>query len=126
MPLHASASLMWQRRSLSSSRLSASMKAMPETVKVFSTASRMKRSKPSSSSRGYRSEGHSHGRDRDRDSYRRAPVSKDPFFDKPSESGAAKSEPASWEAAAKTQPARGGVSANIKSKRKVAALFCAA
>ena len=77
----------------------------------------------SSSSRGYRSEGHSHGRERDRDSYRRAPVSKDPFFDKPYEEGAAKSEPASWEAAAKTQPARGGVSANIKSKRKVAALF---
>ena len=52
----------------------------------------------------------------------RAPsASRDPFFDKPYEPGAADATPA-WEAAAKAAPAR-GVSSNIKSKRKVAALF---
>ncbi|MBF5007042.1 DEAD/DEAH box helicase [Diaphorobacter caeni] len=46
----------------------------------------------------------------------------DPFFDKPYEASTTKAEPATWEAA-KSQPARGGVSSNIKTKRKVAALF---
>ncbi|QNP49652.1 DEAD/DEAH box helicase [Diaphorobacter aerolatus] len=66
--------------------------------------------------------GHREGRD-NRGGYRQSSVSRDPFFDKPYEASAANAEPATWEAAAKAQPARGGVSANIKSKRKVAALF---
>jgi superfamily II DNA/RNA helicase len=58
-----------------------------------------------------------HGRERDRE--RRAPAApKDPFFDKPYEAPASEAPP-EWETAAK--PAR--VSANIKPKRKVAALF---
>ena len=57
-------------------------------------------------------------------SFRPAPVSRDPFFDKPYEAAAvvdASAAPA-WEAAAKGAGAS-RVSANIKSKRKVAALF---
>jgi hypothetical protein len=47
-------------------------------------------------------------------------MSKDPLFDQPYQAKA-DSAPAAWEAAA---PARGrGLSANIKPKRKVAALF---
>ena len=53
--------------------------------------------------------------------FRPAEASRDPFFEKPYESSAADVAPA-WEAAAKS-PARSGVSANIKPKRKVAALF---
>ena len=53
--------------------------------------------------------------------FRPAVASRDPFFEKPCESSAADVAPA-WEAAAKS-PARSGVSANIKPKRKVAALF---
>ena len=53
--------------------------------------------------------------------FRPAVASRDPFFEKPYESSAADVAPA-WEAAAKS-PARSGVSANIKPKRKVAALF---
>ena len=51
---------------------------------------------------------------------------KDPFFDKPYESPPAVAElqSASWESVAKAN-ARRGVSANIKSKRRVAALFSA-
>jgi superfamily II DNA/RNA helicase len=53
----------------------------------------------------------------------RQAVSRDPFFDKPYESTlAADAEPA-WEASAKGGGARSGVSANIKPKKKVAALF---
>jgi superfamily II DNA/RNA helicase len=52
----------------------------------------------------------------------RAPAApRDPFFDQPYESGEREAAPA-WEAAAKAAPAR-GISSNIKSKRKVAALF---
>ncbi|MDA8519649.1 DEAD/DEAH box helicase [Acidovorax sp. NCPPB 4044] len=51
-----------------------------------------------------------------------ASVSRDPFFDKPYEAGAVDAAP-SWEASVKSQPARSGISANIKPKRKVAALF---
>jgi len=52
----------------------------------------------------------------------RAPAApRDPFFDKPYEPGEPDTTPA-WEAAAKATPAR-GISSNIKSKRKVAALF---
>ncbi|GAC1386187.1 MAG: hypothetical protein NVSMB30_32140 [Hymenobacter sp.] len=52
----------------------------------------------------------------------RAPAApRDPFFDQPYESGASDAAPA-WEAAAKAAPAR-GISSNIKTKRKVAALF---
>ncbi|MCY1376679.1 hypothetical protein D9M69_641890 [compost metagenome] len=55
----------------------------------------------------------------------RAPSApRDPFFDKPYESGEREAAPA-WEASAKAAPAR-GISSNIKSKRKVAALFKAA
>ena len=53
--------------------------------------------------------------------FRPAVASRDPFFEKPYESSAADVAPA-WEAAAKS-PARSAVSANIKPKRKVAALF---
>ena len=53
--------------------------------------------------------------------FRPAVASRDPFFEKPYESSTADVAPA-LEAAAKS-PARSGVSANIKPKRKVAALF---
>ena len=56
--------------------------------------------------------------------FRPAVVSRDPFFEKPYESSTADVAPA-WEAAVKS-PTRSGVSANIKPKRKVAALFKAA
>ncbi len=54
---------------------------------------------------------------------RQAP--KDPFFDKPYEASAPTAElvAPSWEAAAKSNPARSGKSANIRSKKRVAALF---
>ena len=48
---------------------------------------------------------------------------RDPFFDQPYESAPATDAAPAWEAAAKTNPARGNVSANIKHKKKVAALF---
>jgi len=47
---------------------------------------------------------------------------RDPFFDLPYEAVALDAQPA-WEAAVKASPARSGVSANIKPKKKVAALF---
>jgi hypothetical protein len=56
--------------------------------------------------------------------FRPAAVSRDPFFAKPYEPSTTDTAPA-WEAAAKT-PVRSGISANIKPKRKVAALFKAA
>ncbi len=50
-------------------------------------------------------------------------VSRDPFFDKPYEPSAVTAEAApAWEASARTAP-RSSISANIKPKRKVAALF---
>lgn len=58
-------------------------------------------------------------------SYRQAPAPRDPFFDKPYEAPAAEQGSAfpapPWEASAK--PASTRVSSNIKSKKKVAALF---
>ena len=54
--------------------------------------------------------------------HRQPVVSRDPFFDQPYEPVAANAQPA-WEAAIKSNPARNGVSANIKPKKKVAALF---
>ena len=54
---------------------------------------------------------------------RQSATSRDPFFDQPYEpSAAAEAQPA-WEAAAKANPARSGMSANIKPKKRVAALF---
>ena len=70
-----------------------------------------------SEARGDSSSGRSEGR---RDYSRPAPAPRDPFFDKPYEAPAAEAAP-SWEAAAR--PAARGISANIKPKRKVAALF---
>ena len=55
--------------------------------------------------------------------HRQAAAPRDPFFDQPYESAAAPDAQPAWEAAAKANPARGGVSANIKPKKKVAALF---
>jgi ATP-dependent RNA helicase RhlE len=61
-----------------------------------------------------------------RSSFRPAQVSRDPFFEKPYEAKdpglAQDGNTASWEASPKTA-ARPGMSANIKPKRKVAALF---
>ena len=70
-----------------------------------------------------------HGRDRDqaarpprRDFSRPTPASRDPFFDKPYEATAPTDAAApTWEAAAK-RPVR-SISANIKPKQRVAALF---
>jgi ATP-dependent RNA helicase RhlE len=59
-----------------------------------------------------------------RNEYTRAPVSRDPFFDKPYEPTAAPAEASaapSWESA--VRPTTRSISANIKPKRKVAALF---
>ncbi len=55
-------------------------------------------------------------------SFRPAAAPRDPFFDKPYEPSAASTEPPAWESAGKT-PQRSSISPNIKSKRKVAALF---
>jgi len=56
----------------------------------------------------------------------RAPAApRDPFFEKPYEAPEREAAPA-WEATAKAAPVRGGMSSNIKTKRKVAALFKAA
>jgi superfamily II DNA/RNA helicase len=59
------------------------------------------------------------------------PKAHDPFFDRPYEStpvatsadGAVVAATPAWEAAAKASPARAGKSANIRSKKRVAALF---
>ena len=55
--------------------------------------------------------------------HRQSSAPRDPFFDQPYESTAASDAAPAWEAAAKANPARSGVSANIKPKKKVAALF---
>ncbi len=55
--------------------------------------------------------------------HRQAAAPRDPFFDQPYESAAAPDAQPAWEAAAKANPSRNGVSANIKPKKKVAALF---
>ncbi len=54
-------------------------------------------------------------------SYEKKSAPRDPFFDKPYESSAAPEQLPSWEAADK--PTSRSISANIKPKRKVAALF---
>ena len=54
---------------------------------------------------------------------RQTAAPRDPFFDQPYESTAAADATPAWEAAAKASPARSGMSANIKPKKKVAALF---
>jgi superfamily II DNA/RNA helicase len=55
--------------------------------------------------------------------HRQSAAPRDPFFDQPYEPAVAPDAQPAWEAAAKTNPARSGVSANIKPKKKVAALF---
>ena len=55
--------------------------------------------------------------------YHQAAASRDPFFDQPYESNAAPDAQPAWEAAAKNAPVKSGMSANIKPKKKVAALF---
>ncbi|MBD8051662.1 DEAD/DEAH box helicase [Limnohabitans radicicola] len=60
-------------------------------------------------------------RERRSGGFRPAPVPRDPFFDKPYEAPAADAPPV-WESNRGTMP-RSPVSANIKPKRKVAALF---
>jgi superfamily II DNA/RNA helicase len=56
-----------------------------------------------------------------RGGFRPAPVNRDPFFEKPYEASSTDAAP-SWEAAVPKTP-RSSISANIKPKRKVAALF---
>ncbi len=69
-----------------------------------------------------RGEGRREGGNEGRREYARAPAqSRDPFFDKPYEPSVAADAAPSWEAAAR--PVARSISANIKSKRKVAALF---
>ena len=64
-----------------------------------------------------------HSGRRERGGFRPAVASRDPFFHKPYEAPAEGGEAAQWEAAGRA-PANGRVvSSNIKSKRKVAALF---
>jgi ATP-dependent RNA helicase RhlE len=72
---------------------------------------------------GGRNEGRNEGRSPRRDYSRPAPVPRDPFFDKPYEEPVAGAAPLAptWEAA--ERPASRGLSANIKPKRKIAALF---
>ena len=55
--------------------------------------------------------------------HRQSVAPRDPFFDLPYEPSAAPDAQPAWEAAAKAAPARSGVSANIKPRKKVAALF---
>jgi superfamily II DNA/RNA helicase len=76
------------------------------------------------SDRGFdRQRDNEESRDR-RSSFRPAQVSRDPFFEKPYEAPTAEqASAASLEASAKTVASRPGLSANIKPKRKVAALF---
>ena len=65
-----------------------------------------------------------HSGRRERGGFRPAMPSRDPFFEKPYEASTAATEAANWEAAGRNAPAAGrSLSANIKSKRKVAALF---
>ena len=55
--------------------------------------------------------------------YRPAAISRDPFFDKPYEASSAEAQTPVWEKQTAPMPSRSGLSANIKPKRKVAALF---
>jgi hypothetical protein len=54
---------------------------------------------------------------------RPAPAPRDPFFDKPYEPAPAPETPPSWEAATAVRHGARSISANIKPKRRVAALF---
>jgi ATP-dependent RNA helicase RhlE len=54
--------------------------------------------------------------------YRPPAPPRDPFFDKPYEAPATEAAP-TWETPGGAAPVRSAVSANIKTKRKVAALF---
>ena len=54
--------------------------------------------------------------------FRPAAIQRDPFFDKPYEASVSEAAPV-WEKQTSPTPSRSGVSANIKPKRKVAALF---
>jgi len=58
-----------------------------------------------------------------RDFTRSAPVSRDPFFDKPYEAAPETASAPSWESSASQQRGARSISANIKPKRRVAALF---
>ncbi len=60
---------------------------------------------------------------RDYSPHRQPAASRDPFFDQPYEPSAAAPAQPSWEAAAKANPGRSGMSSNIKPRKKVAALF---
>ena len=64
-----------------------------------------------------------HSGRRERGGFRPAVASRDPFFHKPYEAPADSGEAAQWEAAGRAQPGGRVVSSNIKSRRKVAALF---
>ncbi len=55
--------------------------------------------------------------------HRQNTAPRDPFFDQPYESVTVEGVQPAWEAADKARPNRSGVSANIKPKKKVAALF---
>ncbi|HYW58303.1 MAG TPA: DEAD/DEAH box helicase [Polaromonas sp.] len=55
--------------------------------------------------------------------HQRQAAPRDPFFDKPYESSLPSEAQPAWEAAAKSGASRSSVSANIKPKKKVAALF---
>jgi hypothetical protein len=79
--------------------------------------------RPERFERGFERQRDDDSRDR-RSSFRPAQASRDPFFEKPYEAPTAEqASAASWEASAKTVATRPGLSANIKPKRKVAALF---
>jgi len=55
--------------------------------------------------------------------YRPAAIARDPFFDKPYEASTPDAAAPVWEKSSGSAPSRAGLSANIKPKRKVAALF---
>ena len=55
--------------------------------------------------------------------HRQPAVSRDPFFDRPYEPGAPAQSLPSWEVSARAEPPRKGMSANIKPRKKIAALF---
>ncbi|MEP6966145.1 MAG: C-terminal helicase domain-containing protein, partial [Polaromonas sp.] len=55
--------------------------------------------------------------------HRQPAASRDPFFDKPYEPSATADAQPAWEAAVKGSAVRSGVSANIKPRKKIAALF---
>ena len=55
--------------------------------------------------------------------HRQSAAPRDPIFDQPYEATVSAGEQPAWDAAAKSSSTRSGVSANIKPKKKVAALF---